>query len=76
MKESTIHFIDIDTIYICVCVYIYIHISHLISYISCPCCSAFWILIPEPGIELVSLALETQSLNDWTAREVSTLYAL
>ena len=35
----------------------------------------FWphacgILVPRPGIEPVSLALEARSLNHWTTREV------
>ena len=33
-------------------------------------CVASWILVPPPGIEPVSAALQVQSLNHWTAREV------
>ena len=35
---------------------------------SCP--TAYRMLVPQPGIELVSLALEVQSLDHWTTREV------
>ena len=31
------------------------------------------ILVPEPGIEPESPAVEAQSLNDWTAREVPAI---
>ena len=33
-------------------------------------CAACGILVPRPGIEPVPSALEVQSLNRWTAREV------
>ena len=33
-------------------------------------CAACGILVPQPGIEPVPPALEVQSLNHWTAREV------
>ena len=33
-------------------------------------CMACGILVPQPGIEPMSPAVETQSLNHWTAREV------
>ena len=32
-------------------------------------CIAYGILAPQPGIEPMSLGLEVQSLNHWTARE-------
>ena len=34
--------------------------------------AAFGLLVPQPGIEPVPPALEVQSLNHWTAREVPT----
>ena len=34
-------------------------------------CMASGILIPQPGIEPVSPAVEVQSVNHWTTREVS-----
>ena len=37
-------------------------------------CIAFGILIPQPGIKPVPLALEARSLNHWTAREVLECY--
>ena len=33
-------------------------------------CTACWILVPQPGIKPMSLALEAQSVNHWTTREV------
>ena len=36
----------------------------------CPLGSAFGILDPQPGIKPVAPAVEAQSLNHWTAREV------
>ena len=38
-----------------------------------PCHSACGILVPRPGIESIPLALEVQSLNHWTASEISKL---
>ena len=35
-----------------------------------PCHVTFGILVPQPGIEPVPPAVEAQSLNHWTAREV------
>ena len=35
-----------------------------------PCHSACCTLVPQPGIEPLSPALEVQSLNHWTSREV------
>ena len=35
-----------------------------------PHCAACGILVPQPGIEPVPPAVEAQSLNHWTAREV------
>ena len=32
--------------------------------------TAFWILVPQPGIEPMPPALEAWSLNHWTTREV------
>ena len=40
---------------------------------SWPCHEACKILVPLPGIELVPLALEAQSLNHWTAREIQNI---
>ena len=34
------------------------------------------ILVPQPGIELVSPAVEAQSLNHWTAKEVPRLLGI
>jgi len=42
------------------CVFLYIH-PHQVA------CE---ILVPQPGIELAPPALEAQSLNGWTTREV------
>ena len=33
-------------------------------------CTACGILVPQPGIEIVSPALEVWSLNPWTAKKV------
>ena len=38
------------------------------------CYTAYGIFVPQPGIEPTSLVLEAQSLNHWTAREVSGSY--
>ena len=35
-----------------------------------PCCMACGILVPRPDMETVPPAVEAQSLNQWTAREV------
>ena len=35
-----------------------------------PWCLACGVLVPQPEIELVPLAVEAQSLNYWTTREV------
>ena len=49
---------------------------YLINF-KCLCIYLFWlprvacgILVPRPGIEPVPPAMEVQSLNHWTAREV------
>ena len=34
-----------------------------------PCHAACGILVPQPGIESMPLALEAWTLNHWTARE-------
>ena len=39
-----------------------------------PCHAACGILLPQPGVEPVPPAVEAQSLNHWTAREVQKLY--
>ena len=39
-------------------------------FIFWPCHTACGILVPRPGTEPVPPAAETQSLNNWTAREV------
>ena len=41
-----------------------------------PCHAACGILVPLPGIELVSPAVEAWSLNHWTAREAPKLAVL
>ena len=41
-------------------------------FFSLPCCMAYGILVPQSGIKPVPPALEAQSLNHWTAREVPT----
>ena len=46
---------------------------HVVNGRAEACGTACGILVPRPGIEPVPPALETQSLNHWTAREVSTL---
>ena len=35
-----------------------------------------WTLVPQPGIEPVTLTLEAQSLNPWITREVPQLFHL
>jgi len=35
-------------------------------------CTACGILVPQPGNELVLPAVEVQSLNHWTTRDVAT----
>ena len=39
----------------------------------CPHGTAWEILVPQPGVEPAPPALEAQSLNHWTTREVPTL---
>ena len=39
-----------------------------------PCCVACIILIPWPGVEPMSPALESQNLNHWTIREVPATF--
>ena len=39
-----------------------------------PCCMAWGILIPQPGMELVAPAEEVQSPNHWTAEKIPCLY--
>ena len=34
---------------------------------------AYWILVPQPGVELVPPEVEAQSLKHWTIREVTEL---
>ena len=46
------------------CLFVFVFWLH-----SVPCGT----LVPQPGIEPVPIALETQSLNHWTAREVPYL---
>ena len=45
-------------------------LSHLRTYFALPFAPTWGILIPQPGIEPASPALEVQSLNHWTTREV------
>ena len=42
--------------------------SHLCFW---PHCTAYWILVPQPGIEPMPPALEGQSLTHWTTRKVA-----
>ena len=35
-----------------------------------------WTLVPQPGIEPVTLTLEAQSLNHWITREIPQLFHL
>ena len=39
-------------------------------FISWPCLGAYGVLVPSPGLELTSPALEVWSLNYWTTQEV------
>ena len=41
---------------------------HFFSFL--PHCTAYGILVPQPEVESVPLALDAQILNHWTAREV------
>ena len=50
----------------CLCLYL---VTYLFS-IFWPCCMACGILVPWPGIEPMSPAVEAWSLNNWTTREV------
>ena len=34
------------------------------------CCAAYRILVPQPGMESIPLAVEVRSLNHWTIRDV------
>ena len=45
------------------------------SFIFCFCYSACRILVPLPGIKPASPALEVQSLNHWTTREIPDLHS-
>ena len=47
--------------------------DHNFFFIFWPCRTACEILFPQPGIEALPPALGAQSLNHWTAREVSNL---
>ena len=51
-------------VYVSVCIYIYIFFFFGRA--------AYGILIPRPGMEPVPPAIEAQSLNHWTTREVPT----
>ena len=35
---------------------------------------SMWILVPQPGMEIVPPAVEARSLNPWTAREVPSKF--
>ena len=53
--------------------YVPLPLFYLFTYlffIFWPCCMAFGILVPWPGIEPASPAGEAWSLNNWTTREV------
>ena len=41
---------------------------------SVPLHARYWILVPQPGIELTPPAVETWSLNCWTSREAPGFY--
>ena len=45
--------------------------SYFISWLHCGTCR---ILVPQPGIKPMPLALGAQSLSHWTAREVPVTY--
>ena len=42
---------------------------HTCMHVYMPCCTAYRILVPQPGIELVPLVVKLQSPNHWTTRE-------
>ena len=46
-----------------------LHVA-VIFFFFCPCLAACRILVPQPGIELMSPEVGARSLNHWTAREV------
>ena len=50
----------------------FLHVTFLFLYFLWPHLSASRILVTWPGIELAPPALEAQSLNHWTTREVLT----
>ena len=52
-----------------------IQVSILFYFIFWLCCSACGILVPLPGIKPASSALEVQSLNHWTTREIPDLHS-
>ena len=47
--------------------------ENLVFFFFWPCHAACGILVPQPGIEPTSPALEARNLNHWTAREVPNL---
>ena len=53
----------------CACVYIYISPSFFFFFFW-PLCMACGILVAGPGIKPAPPAVEAQSLNPWTTREV------
>ena len=58
---------------VCVCVCVSggpIHLFNKNFFFSWPRCVACGILVPQPGIKPVPPAVEVQSLNHWTTREV------
>ena len=63
--------------YICVCVctwwYIYSY-SHCSFFFFFATPHGMWILVPQPRIESIPPALETQNLNHWTIRKCPPVY--
>ena len=49
------------------------HLSHQGSKTFWSCHAAYGILLPQPGVKLVPPALESQSLNHQTIREIPTI---
>ena len=45
-------------------------LSVILIFFFWQCHSAYWILVPQPGIEHVPPAFKVRSLDHWTAREV------
>ena len=48
-----------------------IQFSSILFFIFWPCCAAYRILVPQPGVEPVPCELGVQSLNHWTSQKVT-----